>query len=176
MIRRSGVVLAEPETRTGLGSSPPTSLSTPCGASCSSTPLHIGASFQPIDTALFLVLVSGGVVSVVLVSLGILAFIRRQSHSYLLVVLALGTLIVKAVLGSLALGNVIPISQHHLIEHALDGLMAVFLLAAVYNARTQPTRYTNTRDHLETSHNSNQSVQTPDRRLARLWTVLGDEE
>jgi hypothetical protein len=90
-------------------------------------------------------------------------------------VLALGTLIAKTVLGSLALGNVIPISQHHLVEHALDGLMAVFLLAAVYNARTPPTRHTNTRDHLETNPNVDLSTQTPDARLAHLWTAMSDE-
>lgn len=82
----------------------------------------------------------GGLASAALVSLGILAFFRRQSRSYLFVVLALGTLVAKALLGGFALGDAIPIGQHHLAEHALDGLMAVFLLAAVYDART-PQQY-----------------------------------
>lgn len=175
MIDGSGVDLAGPETRAGMELPISTPLSHSCVASCSTTPLHVGANLQPIDTALFPVLVLSGVASAVLVSLGLFAFVRRQSHSYLLVVLALGTLVAKAVLGSLALGKVIPISQHHLVEHALDGLMAVFLLAAVYNARTPPTRHTNTRDHRETGYNSDQSAQSPDARLARLWTVMGDE-
>jgi hypothetical protein len=167
MIDGSGVDLAGPETRAGMELPISTPLSHSCVASCSTTPLHVGANLQPIDTALFPVLVLSGVASAVLVSLGLFAFVRRQSHSYLLVA--------KAVLGSLALGKVIPISQHHLVEHALDGLMAVFLLAAVYNARTPPTRHMNTRDHRETGYNSDQSAQSPDARLARLWTVMGDE-
>ena len=138
-------------------------------------PLHAGSSLAAIDTALFSVLVLGGLASAVLVSLGVLAFVRRQSRTYLLVVLALGTLVAKAWIGSLALGNVVPTSQHHLIEHALDMLMAIFLLTAVYDARTSPNKRGGTRDNRETSPNSERSTQTPDARLARLWGMMSDE-
>ena len=92
MIGRSSVVLTRPGTRAGLGSSTSGSLSTPCVASWSGSPLHVGANLQPFDTALFPVLVLGAVTSAVLVSLGLFAFFRRQSRSYLLVVLALAPL------------------------------------------------------------------------------------
>lgn len=159
MIALSGVGLASRGTPLGLVSSIPTSLSPGCVAICNGMPLHLGSSLQPIDTALFAILVLGGLASALLVSLGVYAFVRRQSRSYLLVILALGTLVLKALLGGLALWNVIPISQHHLIEHTLDVLMAAFLLTAVYEARTPPKPTRNTREQHETSSTSETSAQ-----------------
>jgi hypothetical protein len=112
-------------------------------------PLHVGSGPQIFETALIPVLVIGGLASALLVWLGLVAFLRRQTSSYLFVVLALGTLVLKVWVGGLALGNVIPISQHHLIEHALDGSMAVFLLAAVYYVRTSPGHRSNNSDWSE---------------------------
>jgi hypothetical protein len=150
MIGRSGVFSEEVDTQTGFASliSPPSYR----------TVLHVGSGHQPIDTALLPVLFIGGLASSVLVTAGIIAFSRRQARSYLFVVLALGTLVMKALLGGLALSDIIPISQHHLIEHALDMLLAVFLLIAVYDARTSPSRYSNTGEQSETDPPSNQST------------------
>jgi heme A synthase len=85
-----------------------------------------------------LVIVLGGVASLVLVAVGLLALERRRSRSYLLVVAALGTLLAKAAIGGLTLLSVFPRTLHHPLEHALDLVMASLLLAAVYFAR-RPT-------------------------------------
>lgn len=101
--------------------------------------LHFGMEHGSVSLgtlALPSVLVLAGGVSMIVVGLAIVAFIQRRSRSYLLIVLALATLLARTVVGGLAMGELIPIETHHLVEHALDGVMAVLLIAAVYFART----------------------------------------
>lgn len=101
--------------------------------------LHFGASHEFIlggDVALPGVLVLAGIASVIIVGLAIAAFAKRRSRSYLLITLALATLLGRTVAGGLAMGEILPVGTHHLVEHALDGVMAVLLIAAVYFART----------------------------------------
>lgn len=93
-------------------------------------------------TVLVPVLVLAILTSAVLVSLGVVAYSRRQSRSYLLVVLALATLIAKACLGGLAIGQWLSMDIHHLFEHLLDVVMALFLIASIYYARTTPSEAT----------------------------------
>lgn len=88
------------------------------------------------------ILVLAVVTSAGLVSLGVVAYFYRQSRSYLLVVLALATLVIKAVLGSLVLVQMFSMEIHHLFEHLLDVLMAIFLIAAIYYARTSSPEVT----------------------------------
>jgi len=83
-------------------------------------------------------LIIGGLASAVLASLGAVAFSRRRSRSYLLIVLALVALVFKPFLGGLWLIRVLPIAQHHLLEHGMDFVIAALLIAAVYFARTAP--------------------------------------
>jgi len=82
------------------------------------------------------VLVLAGGASVIVVGLAIAAFAQRRSRSYLLIALALLTLLARTVVGGLAMGQLLQLGAHHLMEHALDGVMAVLLIAAVYFART----------------------------------------
>jgi heme A synthase len=82
------------------------------------------------------VLVIAGGASLIVVGLAIAAFARRRSRSYLLIALALLTLLARSVAGGLAVGELLPVGTHHLMEHSLDGVMAVLLIAAVYFART----------------------------------------
>lgn len=98
------------------------------------------------ETILVPVLVLAGMTSAGLVSLGVVAYFYRQSRSYLLVMLALLTLVVKAGLGSLVLVQSVSMEVHHLFEHLLDVLMAVFLLASIYYARTTTPEVTSLDD------------------------------
>ena len=82
------------------------------------------------------VLVLAGATSLIVVGLAIVAFAQRRSRSYLLIVLALTTLLARTVTGGLMVGELLPAGTHHLMEHALDGVMAVLLISAVYFART----------------------------------------
>ena len=89
-----------------------------------------------LNIVLLCLLVLAGLAAAVLVSLGWTAFSRRQSRSYLLVVLALGTLVCKAFAGGFTVVGILPGDLHHFVEHSLDLIMAMLLIAAVYYART----------------------------------------
>lgn len=71
-----------------------------------------------------------------LFALGVVAFGRRASRSYLLVVLALGALVARTLVSTLAIFGPLDPSLHHFAEHALDAMVAILLLGAIYFART----------------------------------------
>jgi heme A synthase len=105
-----------------------------------SIPLHAITRTSPpgLDLALVPILAFGGLASAALAGLGIIAFSRRRSRSYLLIALALVALALKALLGGLWVIEVIPTMRHDLLEHGLDLSIAAFLIAAVYYARATP--------------------------------------
>ena len=76
-----------------------------------------------------------GLGSAVLVGAAALALFRRQSLSYFLVTLAVGTLLLRSFLGAVMLGGVMSAHGHHLLEHVLDAVVIGLLFAAVYAAR-----------------------------------------
>jgi len=81
------------------------------------------------------VLVLAAVVSGVLVAAAVAAYARRRERSFLLVVGAFAALFARTVVALLALLAVIPGALHHVLEHALDVVMAGLVVAAVYYAR-----------------------------------------
>ena len=76
-----------------------------------------------------------GLGSAVLAGAAALALFRRQSLSYFLVTLAVGTLLFRSFLGAVTLGGLVSAHGHHLLEHALDAVVIVLLFGAVYAAR-----------------------------------------
>lgn len=94
------------------------------------------------ETVLVPVLVLAVLTSAVLVSLGVVTYAHRQSRSYLLVALALATLIVKACFVCLVITQVLSMDIHHLFEHLPDVVIALFLIALIYYARTTPSEVT----------------------------------
>jgi hypothetical protein len=102
-------------------------------------PLHaVVTNADQLPLALILTL--AGLTSVGMLALAIVALVRRRSLSYLLVTLAIGTLGIRVLLGGLMVLGLIDLRMHHLLEHAVDFLMAILLLAAVYTARTAEVR------------------------------------
>jgi uncharacterized membrane protein len=89
---------------------------------------------------LAVVLVVAGLVSAVIITLGLVAFARRRSWSYFLVTLALATLLVRTLFGILTLNDLLNPTSHHILEHGLDILTVLLLLGAVYTARTVDRR------------------------------------
>lgn len=85
--------------------------------------------------ALGVVLALAGLGSAVVIGLALAALVRRQSWPYLLVTLALGTLLARTAVGVVEMWDVITVDTHHTLEHALDILMAALVIAAVYTAR-----------------------------------------
>ncbi|MWG35860.1 DUF7471 family protein [Halomarina oriensis] len=90
--------------------------------------------------ALSLILAGGG--SLLLVGLAAAAFVQRRSRSYLLVTLALATLLLRTLAGTLTMNGVLDATLHHTAEHALDVALVGFLLVAVYTARSDRARAT----------------------------------
>lgn len=68
----------------------------------------------------------------VLFGLSLMVLNRRREPTYLMVSLALGALVFRSVVGYGTVAGVVPMVYHHLLEHALDFLVAVLVLAAVY--------------------------------------------
>jgi hypothetical protein len=89
---------------------------------------------------LIALLALAGVAAATLLGLALAGFARRRSASYLLVALALGTLLVRVVVASAAMGGLLTDTDHHLAEHVLDVLMAALVIAAVYTARSARRR------------------------------------
>jgi heme/copper-type cytochrome/quinol oxidase subunit 3 len=101
--------------------------------------LHLGTDRSPASLealALPSVLLLTGIASSVVVGLAVVALAQRRSRSYLLITVALGTLLARTLVGGLAMNGMVQLEIHHLAEHGLDGVMAVLLITAVYYART----------------------------------------
>ncbi|GEM_PF-503843 len=81
---------------------------------------------------LMTVLVLAGIGTTLLFLLGVVAYRRRRTRPYLLITLALAALVVRTVVGLGTVYGHVPMGLHHLVEHGLDFLIAVFLLTAVY--------------------------------------------
>lgn len=88
-----------------------------------------------VDLPLLTILVLAAVGSAVLLGLGLAAFLRRGSGSYLLIVLALAALAARTAVATLAMTNMMSPTGHHLLEHALDVVLVALVIAAVYYAR-----------------------------------------
>ena len=100
------------------------------------TPLHGMVTNVAAQSSLAIVLTLAGLTSIGILALAVVALTRRKSWSYLLVTLAIGTLGIRVLLGGLMLLGLIDLTIHHLLEHIVDILMALLLLAAVYTARS----------------------------------------
>ncbi|UIO98485.1 hypothetical protein Hbl1158_07885 [Halobaculum sp. CBA1158] len=103
-------------------------------------PLHVAPGAHGVAYAL--VVVAGGVAGAGLLGLALAAFARRRSRSYLLVALALGTLVARAGLATATAVGLVGAEAHHFGEHLLDVVMAGLVLGAVYYARTIRTEAT----------------------------------
>ncbi|WP_435196750.1 DUF7471 family protein [Natronomonas sp. EA1] len=85
---------------------------------------------------LAVLLAIAGLASAAVIGLSLAALLRRKSWSYLLVTLALATLLARTAVAVGTMWGMIPDSAHHTLEHGLDVAMASLVIAAVYTART----------------------------------------
>jgi len=101
------------------------------------TPLRpvIHAAPAP-DPGLLGIHLLAGVGSGLLLALAVAALGQRGSRPYLLVVLALGALLARTVISGVAMFGPLDPGLHHFAEHALDAMLATFLLGAIYYARS----------------------------------------
>lgn len=98
--------------------------------------LHLH-TVQPVASpTMVVVLVLAGLGSAVVSGLALAAFLRRRSRSYLLVSLALATVLARTAIAVWALARPMSANVHHYLEHGLDVVMTALVIAAVYYART----------------------------------------
>ncbi len=89
--------------------------------------------------ALTVVLLVAGLGAALVLGLAIAALLRRRSTPYLLVALAVATILARTVVAGVALQGALPPGNHHLLEHLLDVVMVALVIAAVYTARSAPS-------------------------------------
>lgn len=96
-----------------------------------------------LPTGYAVVVVLETVVSLAAVTVLGAAYLRRRSRSYLLVTLALSTLLVRSATGLLSIAGIYPVTAFETLDHGLDIVMVTLLLGAVYYARRIDSSYTN---------------------------------
>ena len=84
---------------------------------------------------LSLLLGVGTVAAGLVVAVALAALLQRRSVPYLLVTLALATVLARALVGVALALDLFPDQTHHTLEHALDAVMVGLVVAAVYTAR-----------------------------------------
>ena len=116
----------------------------PVGVSALSTPslLHIGGG-EPL---LSWVLLTAAGVTAVLFGLSLVVAYRRRRRRYLLVSATLAALLARSIVGLATVHGLLAPGSHHVLEHGLDAVIAILLLAAVYDstATTNAERRPNT--------------------------------
>ena len=87
-------------------------------------------------TALLVVLALATVGTLALFLIGLLAYRRRRTPVYLLLLIALGLLVGRSLVGFGTAVGLVPMPIHHLVEHGADFGVAALVLYAIY--RTGP--------------------------------------
>ena len=94
--------------------------------------LHAGGG-EPLLS--WLLLTAAGVTAV-LFGLSLVVAYRRRRRRYLLVSATLAALLSRSLVGLLTLRGLLSPGSHHFFEHGLDAVIAILLLAAVYDSTT----------------------------------------
>lgn len=65
--------------------------------------------------------------------------VRRRTHTFVLLTVAIGLLVGRSVVGVGTVMGVVPMPAHHLASHGFDLLIAVLVLSAVYTVSAPKT-------------------------------------
>lgn len=99
----------------------------------------VAAGVHGPDLATLVVLTVAAAATALVAGLAVAAFVQRRSRPYLLIALALSTLVARTALGIGAYTPMLDSADHHLLEHGLDVVMAALVIAAVYLVRSTPS-------------------------------------
>ena len=103
-------------------------------------PGHVGVHLGGVHVDLAVVLAVSALATAGLCAVGLAAYRRRGSASYLLVTLALAVLVARPLLGGLALVGGVSPATHHTLEHAADAVIVLLVLGAAYYTRSVERR------------------------------------
>ncbi|WP_254282005.1 DUF7471 family protein [Haloarcula salina] len=103
-------------------------------------PAHVGGHLGGFHADIAAVLLVSTLAGAALCGLAVVAYRRRRSRSYLLVVVALAALLARPLVALGSSAAMVSAETHHLIEHALDTVFVALVLAAVYYTRSVEKR------------------------------------
>jgi hypothetical protein len=95
----------------------------------------VDPQLAPLLLGIILLAVLG---TAILFAASVLVFARRRETRHLLVMVIVGALLTRSVVGLGTVFGLTPMFVHHLLEHSLDFLVAVGILLAVQRARAGP--------------------------------------
>ncbi|XVH31191.1 DUF7471 family protein [Haloferacaceae archaeon DSL9] len=98
------------------------------------SPVH-AATESGADPLLVVVLGLAGLASAAVFALSLAAYRRRRSISYLLLASAFGLLFGRTAVAGVYVGGLVSMRTHHRLEHVIDLLLALLVIAAIYYAR-----------------------------------------
>ena len=88
-----------------------------------------GVTGSPV---LLTVIAIAGIGTGVLFAVSLVAYNRRRSRQFLLISIAVGALLARAIVGAGTVLGYVPMMIHHFVEHSLDFFIAAVVLYAVY--------------------------------------------
>jgi len=103
-------------------------------------PGHVGVHLGGFHVDFALVLAVSALATTLLCAVGVAAYRRRGSVSYLLVTLALAVLAARPLLGGLAMVGTVSPAAHHTLEHGADAVIVLLVLGAAYYTRSVEQR------------------------------------
>ena len=89
---------------------------------------------EPSLLLLFVIVLAGIGTGILFVG-SLLACLQRRELRYVLVMVAVGALFVRSLIGFATVYGMVPMTAHHVIEHSLDFLIAALVLYAVYRSK-----------------------------------------
>jgi hypothetical protein len=104
------------------------------------TPGHVGVHLGGAHVDFAAVLAVSALTTATLCAVGLAAYRRRGSVSYLLVAVALAVLVARPLLGGLAMVGGVSPATHHTLEHAADAVIVLLVLGAAYYTRSVERR------------------------------------
>lgn len=107
-----------------------------------STPVLLTTEWPEVyySVPLLSIICLAGIGTTVLFLISVIAYRRRRTPQYLLIMTALYALVLQSLIGAGTVFGVVPMIAHHLIEHTLDFLIAVLILYAVYRSGPDPSQ------------------------------------
>ncbi|ELY44267.1 DUF7471 family protein [Natronorubrum sulfidifaciens] len=92
----------------------------------------LAPSLAPVLVGVIVLAVSG---TLVLFFIGLFGYLQRRTTQYLVLLVVLGALVVRSIVGMGTVLGLVPMTAHHLIEHSSDVFIAALLLSLIIWSR-----------------------------------------
>ncbi|WP_235847767.1 DUF7471 family protein [Natronorubrum thiooxidans] len=89
----------------------------------------LAPSLAPVLVGVIVLAVLG---TMILFIIGLFGYLQRQTMQYLVLMVVLGTLVARSIVGMGTVLGLVPMTAHHLIEHSSDVFIATLLLSLIF--------------------------------------------